>query len=60
MFYNLMFKSQSFCASKDAMEEVKGQPADREEVFVNNLSDKRLVPKGVQRTFTTRQRNDSI
>ena len=38
-------KTNSFCTAKEAVQKTKRQPMEREKIFANDSTDKRLVSK---------------
>ena len=48
-----LIKLKSFCTAKKTTNKMKRQPTKREKRFTNDLSDKGLISKNIQRTHST-------
>ena len=52
-------KVKSFCTAKETIHETKRRPMEWKKVFADDISDKRLVSRYIQRTDTTEHRKTS-
>ena len=51
-------KLKSFCTVKEVINKMKRQPTEEEKIFANDVSNKGLISKNIQRTHTTQLQND--